>query len=311
MQYFPNRGKKLTHQVTPEFWTAFTSYIEEIDVNLWLYEKFGYEERFSFVTDSTAVNRKMAQDLGCTLYPLFTLVEKPKDAMVFGLIEFFFSYISIPEFDVHPPDTPPEIIKFDTNQARYEYTIRINELFDNFRLSYKVKRGIVGYRHSEYIDKVIANVDFDIPGDPETKNMLNTAISKFYSRDFEEQKIALEKLVDAYQRISSWENSNNKGGSIKNILKKISEGDEEIEKILGEDCRKLWQTANTFLIRHTERDKIPINDKDVLEYLFYAYFNVIRFILKKYGYITEYIDKKKQEEDFEGTPPAEDEELPF
>ena len=39
------------------------------------------------------------------------------------------------------------------------------------------------------------------------------------------------------------------------------------------------------MIRHTEVGKIPITDNDFRDYLFYTYYNCIRFILIKYKYV--------------------------
>jgi len=51
------------------------------------------------------------------------------------------------------------------------------------------------------------------------------------------------------------------------------------------------------MIRHTEVGKKPITDSDFGEYLFYAYYNCIRFMLKKYKYIRPDV--------------KEDEDIPF
>jgi len=314
MPYFSKRGKKLTYEVTAEFWNAFKAYIVDLGGQGY-FPTFMKKTEGEWVIEANKVNLQAQQELGIEIYPFTILTDplsdikvRPVKDCIFDIIEFFYNYISIPEYSLDDQYAVP-VTKYDTEAGKKAYTSRVNELFENYRLSYKIENGEVKDRHSEVIDKVITNTDFNIP-DPQTETMLNMAIDKFYSRDFKEQKIALNKLIDAYQRISSWEDDDKKN-SIGKILDKISEGDEEIKDILGEDCQELWKTVHIFLTRHAEKDKIPINDKDVLEYLFYAYFNVIRFILKKYGYIKEYSDKREAEKEFEGVPPEEDEELPF
>jgi len=214
----------------------------------------------------------MLQEIGHALFPL-----DPKrilnDEHIFDLIEFFFNHVS----------KPVDVDKFDMAGARYEYTIGINRLFDNFNLSYELKKGVVKDLHSKTIDKIVLSDSFQIP-DSETQDMLNLAVEKFYSRNPEDKKIALEKLVDVYQRISSWEDKDKKK-SIDKLLEKTSGGDDRIKEALGCDLNSIWKIANEFMIRHTEVGKIPITDNDFRDYLFYAYYNCIRLILIKYKYL--------------------------
>lgn len=143
-----------------------------------------------------------------------------------------------------------------------------------------MRKGEIQVTHSRLIDKQILNDKFNIP-DKETENLLNLAVNKFYSRNITEQKIGLEKLVDVFQRISSWEDKDKKK-SVDKILDKTSSGDLNIKEALECHLNTLWKIANKFMIRHTEVGEIPISDNDFREYLFYCYYNCIRLILIKY-----------------------------
>jgi hypothetical protein len=276
MAYYSKRNKPLSLTVIEEFWEGFKAYIEElisneewlIEYSIWYDNCGGYWEG-----DIEKINRKMAQEIGKRLYPLNNIYKMHDNEIIFDLIEFFFVCVS--------------------KEHRYEYTIRINRLFDNFRLKYKLVKGKVKVRHSEVFNKFISYIDFNIP-DKEAQKLIITALEKFYNRNFNEQKIGVEKLVDAYQRIMSWE-EDDKRKSVAEIVEKVSGGEKDIKAIFNEDLKKMWNTANEFMIRHAEKDKIPITDNDFLEYLFYAYFNAIRFILKKYGYIKEKIGEEEEE----------------
>jgi hypothetical protein len=193
--------------------------------------------------------------------------------VIFDLIQFFFNHVSKPD----------DVGKFDAARAKYDYTIGINRLFDNFNLAYELKKGVIKDLHSKTIDRIVLSDSFEIP-DSETQAMLNLAVDKFYSRNPEDKKIALDKLVDVYQRISSWENKDKKK-SIDKILEKTSGGDARIKEALGCDLNSMWKIANEFMIRHTEVGKIPITDNDFRDYLFYTYYNCIRLILIKYKYV--------------------------
>ena len=274
--YYSRRNRPFTKDVTTEFWNAFKSYIGELANKDWLYEQFGDEYhdfgQWHHCVNEEKVRQKMLQEMGRALYPLPE--RTPAKDTVFDLIEFFFRFISVQVEDL-----------FDRGKATYQYTIRINQLFENFKLSYKLEKGIVKDRHSGIMDRTITKDDFVIE-DKETQNLIGLAIEKFFNRSSAEQKIALEKLVDAFQRVSSWENSN-KPQSVKALLGKVCKDQEGFENVLENELSVLWKIANEFMIRHTELDQIKLTDPDVSEYLFYRYYTVLRFIFKKYGSLKE------------------------
>ena len=283
--YYSRRNRPFTKDVTTEFWNAFKSYIDELANKDWLYEQFG-DKYYDFgqwhhCVDKEKVKQKMLQEMGRALYPLPERI--PVKDTVFDLIEFFFRFVSIQVEDL-----------FDRGKATYQYTIRINQLFENFKLSYKLEKGLVKERHSSIMDRTITKDDFTIE-DKETQNLTNLALEKFYDRKPSEQKIGLEKLVDAFQRVSSWEDTD-KVRSVNKILQKLCQDQPALKETLEMELKALWKTANEFMIRHTEVDKIKITDPDFSEYLFYRYYSVLRLIFKKYGYLRN--KKRSNEEEF-------------
>jgi hypothetical protein len=284
-KYYSKRNKPLQKDIPFDFWRGLCAYIQEISSKDWLSERLGYSDDYGYWhIVQERVNNKMLQEIGHALFPLDPK-RKLTNELTFDLIEFFFNHVS------KPVDTG----KFDAATGRYEYTIGINRLFENFNLAYELKKGVIKDLHSKTIDKIVLSDSFEIP-DSETQDMLNLAVEKFYSRNPEDKKIALEKLVDVYQRISSWEDKDKKK-SIGKLLDKTSGGDDGIKEVLGCDLNSMWKIANEFMIRHTEVGKIPITDNDFRDYLFYAYYNCIRLILIKYKCI-----KKGAEEKEDGIP---------
>jgi len=47
--------------------------------------------------------------------------------------------------------------------------------------------------------------------------------------------------------------------------------------------RRLTEIGNTFMIRHTEVGKTPVEDPDQIDYLFHRIFSSIRLLLKATG----------------------------
>ncbi len=52
--------------------------------------------------------------------------------------------------------------------------------------------------------------------------------------------------------------------------------------------QELTNIANNFCIRHHEIGKKEINDPEIIDFLFYLYFNYIRLILVKYNMVKKY-----------------------
>jgi hypothetical protein len=283
-KYYSKRNKPPDKNITLNFWRGFDAFIKEIIQEGMLSEYFGdwsYSSE-SWYVDNDRVNGKMLQEIGFSFYPINPLRMPNKD-ILFDLIEFFFRYVSKPSGD-----------KFDAAKGKYAYTIGINRLFENFNLAYEIKKGVIKDLHSKILDRAILSDSFEIP-DRETQDMLTLSLDKFYSRNADDKRIGLEKLVDVFQRISSWEDKDKKK-SIEKILNKTCGGDANIKETLECELTTLWRIANDFMIRHTEIGKIPISDDDFREYLFYAYYNCIRLILLKYKY---------------PKAPAEEEDIPF
>ena len=180
MTYYSRRGKKLSSKVSEEFWEAFKACIRDFVREAWFPDFSEWETSYGggyWWANPEKVNLKMIQELGKNMYPLENMEMQPDDETIFDLIEFFFKYVS----------KPLNHEKHDGRQGRYEYTIRINQLFDNFRLSYQLKKGEVKAKHLQFFDEYISKIDFEIP-DEETKNLLTTAIDKFYCREWEDQR---------------------------------------------------------------------------------------------------------------------------
>lgn len=299
MPYYSKRNKDLEEKLSDEFWMGFKAYIEEIAYEKgFFFENFGNWNGCSLL-DSNKVTSKMLQEIGRQEWPLF---DKPSDDQTFDLIQFFFNFVSYPtkwNYNRSYADCllPTEV---NTKKGRYDYTIGINHLFENFRHPYKLIKGDIKRFGSKILDEKILNLEFKIP-DTELFKLINDAINYFYSRNSNDKKIGVEKIVDAYQRLKTIKNSNVKRGI--ELMKKEVSLLEVVQTAFGEDLADLWKVVNNYAIRHFETNKIPLKDENFMEYLFYGYFNVIRLILKKYGWIQ---DKEKSVVEKE-----EEEELPF
>lgn len=255
------RNIEKTYKVTDKFWIALSSYFINLTEEGYFWsciEGYGHDYSLS----NYLINLKIASQIGIKPFPL---EKKLSDEETFDLIEAMYQIIEIPN---HSP-------KGSTiSNIRYEFTLQINKMFKNFKMNYILTMGEIKALHSEELNELFLD-NFNC-FDKEIKEFIEMALVKFKSRDIKEQRIALNKLVDAYERIKMLANPKDK----KESIKKISELIDKENVFFETDLMKMTRIANNeFMIRHTELDKTKIESVEVIEYLFYLYYNSIRAIL--------------------------------
>lgn len=255
------RNVEKTHKVTEKFWTALSSYFIKLTEEMYFMscmDEYSYDYSFS----NYLMNLKIASHIGIKPFPL---EEKLSDDEIFDLIEAIYQIIEVPN-----SSTKGTTI----SNIRYEFTLQINKMFQNFKMNYILIKGEIKALHSEELNELF--LDSFNCFDKEIKEFIQIALKKFKSRDIKEQRIALNKLVDAYERIKMLENPKDKKESAKKISKLVDKENTFFET----DMMKMTRIANNeFMIRHTELDKTKIESVVVIEYLFYLYYNSIRAIL--------------------------------
>ncbi|NLJ82559.1 MAG: hypothetical protein GX330_05480, partial [Bacteroidales bacterium] len=112
--------------------------------------------------------------------------------------------------------------------------------------------------------------------DIELNNLIKEAKDRFYIPS--DQKIALEKLWDAFERIKTYFESNKKKSSEKLVLI-ISEGFDK--EIISNEFKLLTSIGNTFRIRHHETDKKELGDEKHITYLFFRLLSLIDLATNK------------------------------
>jgi hypothetical protein len=118
-------------------------------------------------------------------------------------------------------------------------------------------------------------------GDPGLDELLDTAITKYKLHDVREQKDALEKIWDAWERLKTLETGDKKSGA-KALLDKAA-SEPTFRSILEDESRILNNIGNGFRIRHHETGKIDLSDPHQVDYLFERMLSIIRLLLRKSG----------------------------
>lgn len=180
-----------------------------------------------------------------------------------------------------------ELIKISTLNAKEQFRNDINEIFYRNDLAYELnENGEINYVLEYQID-LSATSD-----EPDLKKLLETANKKIRSKVFEERKIALKELWDAYERIKTLkltdeqientkEPKNLKKGAIENLLTSIvGDKSDPYYEMLNNECILLTNIGNNFGIRHSETYQKQLNSKQV-NYLFFRLYSMVVLLLNK------------------------------
>ena len=119
-------------------------------------------------------------------------------------------------------------------------------------------------------------------GDTTLDELLQAAREKFLNRDLAVRREALEKLWDAWERLKSLDDPNDKCRSIEMLLDRAS-AEPNLRSRVDAEARQLTEIGNNFMIRHTEVTKTPITESIHVDYLFHRLFSLIRMLLQARG----------------------------
>jgi len=119
-------------------------------------------------------------------------------------------------------------------------------------------------------------------GDSMLDAMLEEARKKYLSPDPRLRREALERLWDAWERLKSLDDPADKKRSTGKLLDKAA-AEPTLRKCLEEEARQLTSIGNTFLIRHSEVSKVPIQEIPHVDYLFHRMFSLINLVLATRG----------------------------
>jgi hypothetical protein len=111
-------------------------------------------------------------------------------------------------------------------------------------------------------------------GDVRLGEMIDEARSKFRNHSLIARKEGLERLWDAYERMKSLLNSEDKKDSI-GLLINLAATEPHFRSLLEAEARSLTNIGNQFQIRHHEQGKVPLESSDQVDYFFHRCFAFI------------------------------------
>ena len=122
-------------------------------------------------------------------------------------------------------------------------------------------------------------------GDNELDGLLHSARHKYLDRDIRTHRESIEKLWDAWERLKTIEPGKDKPAQILALFSRLPVGT-EFREMIDKEGRELTAIGNTFMIRHTEANTIPISGETEVDYLFHRLFSLVWLLLRETGRVS-------------------------
>ena len=268
-------------EISVAFWGGFTSFVNSRSRDSWFAERYPvhcFEAPLPIETDDNAIGAAFVAHNPRVPWP-FDVHTTPDTLDVLDSIEFFGRIVSIPtQRAYHDYGRHHHIISFDRTRGFKEYHAEINTMLRRCGHPYNLDlSGHIQRMGPPVLREELETVVF-VSGDTELDRLLESARRKFQEPDPHVRIEAVEKLWDAWERLKTIFPGDKKT-SVKALL------DSAVAEPILRDCiereaRELTDIGNTFMIRHSETDKVPINESEHVDYFFHRMFALILMILR-------------------------------
>lgn len=204
--------------------------------------------------------------------------QRPSDGQVFDLIEFSYEHIAEPNAHSFHSFHKHSHYSYDQKIGRARFEEEVNRMFERNGIAFELMQGEVIRIAPTGFQEALNQTVFQT-GDLVLDDLLEGSRHKFLNRDLKTRRESLEKLWDAWERLKTLEPGKDKKAQAKALLAKASTEPCFLSRLESE-AMELTKIGNSFMIRHTETDKIPINESTHVDYLFQRMFAIIRLLLR-------------------------------
>lgn len=208
-------------------------------------------------------------------------IEEKSQYAAFDTIEFVYSHLChAVKVKYHKFYDHYELSFEDGQYEKGQFRDQINHIFRRNGLLFILTNGgkinrILPSGATEAIAHIVPIQDETING------YIDMAIKKYKDPHFDENRLGLERLWDAFERIKTvYKEDCDKKQSMEALINKIAGGDDYFKCILNEDCVNLTKIGNSYHIRHHEVNKIPIRNKEILDYFFVRMLTTINLLMR-------------------------------
>ncbi len=215
------------------------------------------------------------------LWPRGQCAAASSDGQVFDVVEFAYEHIAEAKDPSYHSYMSHSHYAYDQETGRAKFEQDVNRIFERNGIAFELKHGEVIRIAPTALQEALAQTVFHT-GDSALDEMLEAARQKFLNKSLEVRRESLEKLWDAWERLKTIEPGKDKKTQVAALLAKGSKEPNFLAR-LDKEAMELTEIGNTFMIRHTETDKVPIGESSHVDYLFHRMFSLIRMLLKASG----------------------------
>lgn len=228
--------------------------------------------------DPETVRKALVVQMGLAAWPLAGTAGL-SDEQVIEYVEAFFQLVAKPtESWFHSYCGSSHPTQFDIAGGRYDYTVSVNALLNRFGTDLRLQNGKIRSSGSQVLAPRLTEA-LPFGGDDHLRSLVTMALTDFRSPDPQKRWNALRHMADAYERIKSSQLPGNKKQSVAalvNALRPEAALAEQLDALL----REMTSLSNDLTIRHHEIGTVEITkDAELIDFLFYSYYNLIRFAL--------------------------------
>ncbi len=142
--YFKFRNIKIetNEKIGEDFWKSFIFYIKRLAKEYYFFNEFRLNKELDYgkCIDLGKIEQKIALELGIEI-DLIANKNTPETSDILSIIELLYRYISKPEEYIINNQGIPYPISFNPSAARFEYAIKINNMFSDFNKPYRLFKG--------------------------------------------------------------------------------------------------------------------------------------------------------------------------
>lgn len=205
----------------------------------------------------------------------------PADSAIFDLIEIAYEFVAEPTIISYHSYLGHSHYSYDREAGRISFSRDVNRAFERNGIAFELRDGMVTRLAPAVLDESLALAHFH-SGDATLDALLGTARSKFLDRSLTVRREAVEKLWDAWERLKTLEPGKDKKARATTLLD-VAATEAIFRAQLERESHELTKIGNTFMIRHTETDKVPLVDSHQVDYLFHRMFAMIMLLLHATG----------------------------
>ncbi|MBL8450678.1 MAG: hypothetical protein JNM32_12270 [Dechloromonas sp.] len=204
----------------------------------------------------------------------------PDTLLILDFIEFVHDSVARPIQGKHHEFFSHYHLTFDQSAGQAEFRATINRIFARNGLAYEMlSDGRIVRVLPPVLGEQLKRTLFRT-GERILDTMLEECRAKFSDPDPGVRREALERLWDAWERLKSLADSNDKKRSIRIILDAVTR-EPSLRARLENEAKELTDIGNSHLIRHSEVHQVPVIDVDHVDYLFHRLFAMIQLMLRK------------------------------